>query len=103
MPGRNQRRVGLPGGTVVVSSEGLMADLRPYRLLNGGTGEYWFDGHFPATTYDAILAANEHTDFPHRLGQDCGRQRVLSRTVPTRWRGVYGNPGNQDGLAALDS
>jgi len=30
--------VGLPGGTVVVSSEGLMADLKPYRLLNGGTG-----------------------------------------------------------------
>ena len=55
--------VGLPGGTVVVSSEGLMADLKPYRLLNGGTGEYWFDGHFPAATYNAIIAANEHTDF----------------------------------------
>lgn len=55
--------VGLPGGTVVVSSEGLMADLKPYRLLNGATGEYWFDGHFPAATYDAIIAANEHTDF----------------------------------------
>jgi uridine phosphorylase len=55
--------VGLPGGTVVVSSEGLLADLRPYRLLNGGTGEYWFDGHFPADTYNAIIAANEHTDF----------------------------------------
>ena len=40
--------VGLPGGTVVVSSEGVMADLKPYRLLNGGTGESWFDGHFPA-------------------------------------------------------
>ena len=55
--------VGLPGGTVVVSSEGLMADLKPYRLLNGGAGEYWFDGHFPADTYNAIIAANEHTDF----------------------------------------
>ena len=55
--------VGLPGGTVVVSSEGLMADLRPYRLLNGGTGEYWFDGHFPSATCDAIIAANEYTDF----------------------------------------
>jgi uridine phosphorylase len=55
--------VGLPGGTVVVSSEGLMADLRPYRLLNGGTGEYWFDGHFPAESCNAIIAANEHTDF----------------------------------------
>ena len=27
--------VGLPVGTVVVTSEGLMADLKPYRLLNG--------------------------------------------------------------------
>lgn len=55
--------VGLPGGTVVVSSEGLMADLKPYRLLRGRDGEYWFDGHFPAATYEAIIAANEHTDF----------------------------------------
>ena len=55
--------VGLPGGTVVVSSEGLMADLKPYRLLNGGTGEYWFDWHFPAATSQAIIVANEHTDF----------------------------------------
>ena len=55
--------VGLPGGTVIVSSEGLMADLKPYRLLNGGTGEYWFDGRFPAATSHAIIAANEHTDF----------------------------------------
>ena len=55
--------VGLPGGTVVVSSEGLMADLKPYRLLRGGDGEYWFDGHFPAATYDAIIAANADADF----------------------------------------
>ena len=55
--------VGLPGGTVVVSSEGLLADLRPYRLLRGGEGEYWFDGHFPAATRTAIIAANEDTDF----------------------------------------
>ena len=55
--------VGLPGGTVVVTSEGLMSDLKPYRLLNGGSGEYWFDGHFPAATYDAIINANEHSDF----------------------------------------
>ena len=55
--------VGLPGGTVVVTSEGLMADLKPYRLLNGGAGEYWFDGHFPPDTYNAIIAANEYADF----------------------------------------
>jgi len=55
--------VGLPVGTVVVTSEGLMADLRPFRLLNGGAGEYWFDGHFPAPTAQAIIAANTHSDF----------------------------------------
>jgi uridine phosphorylase len=55
--------VGLPVGTVVVTTEGLMADLKPFRLLNGGTGEYWFDGHFPAATSHAIIAANEYVDF----------------------------------------
>ncbi len=55
--------VGLPGGTVVVSSEGLMADLKPYRLLKGGDGEYWFDGRFPADTRDAILVANDDAEF----------------------------------------
>ncbi|MCV7339891.1 uridine phosphorylase [Mycobacterium haemophilum DSM 44634] len=54
--------VGLPGGTVVVSSEALMADLQPYRLLRGGDGEYWFDGRFPADTHNAIIAANEGID-----------------------------------------
>jgi len=54
--------VGLPGGTVVVSSEGLLADLRPYRLLKGGDGEYWFDGTFPAAVCDAIIAASADED-----------------------------------------
>lgn len=55
--------VGLPGGSVVVTTEGLMADLKPYRLLKGGDGEYWFDGTFPQATNDAIIAANADTDF----------------------------------------
>ncbi|MDQ1305199.1 MAG: uridine phosphorylase [Actinomycetota bacterium] len=50
--------VGLPGGTVVVSSEGVMADLKPYRLLHGGEGEYWFDGTFPASITSAIIEAS---------------------------------------------
>ena len=41
-----------------------MADLKPYRLLNGGTGEYWFDGHFPAETCTAIIEANAGADIP---------------------------------------
>lgn len=50
--------VGLPAGTVVVSTEGLMVDLQPYRVLNGGSGEHWFDCRFPEDTYEAIIAAN---------------------------------------------
>ena len=61
--------VGLPGGTVVVSTEGLMADLRPYRLLRGGAGEYWFDGRFPAATTAAILDANRQAGFPIVAGK----------------------------------
>lgn len=56
--------VGLPGGNVVVSTEGLLADLKPYRLLKGGDGEYWFDGTFPAATHEAILAANADSAIP---------------------------------------
>ncbi len=51
--------VGLEGGTIVVTTEGLMADLQPYRVLNGGLGEYWFDSSFPAEVVEAVLAANE--------------------------------------------
>lgn len=50
--------VGLEGGTIVVTTEGVMADLRPYRVLNGGMGEYWFDSAFPADVAQAVLAAN---------------------------------------------
>lgn len=65
--------VGLPGGTVVVSTEGVMADLAPYRLLNGGYGEYWFDGHFPAGIAADIVAA----------AQGSGIEVVSGRTVAT--------------------
>jgi uridine phosphorylase len=50
--------VGLEGGTVVVTTEALMADLRPYRVLNGGMGEYWFDSAFPTDVAEGIVAAN---------------------------------------------
>lgn len=60
--------VGLPGGTVVVSTEGLMADLRPYRLLRGIDGEYWFDGTFPARVREEILAANADSGIPIQTG-----------------------------------
>lgn len=53
--------VDLPPGTVVVTEDAVMADLKPFRLLKGGDGEYWFDGTFPAATRAAILGANSST------------------------------------------
>jgi len=56
--------IGLPPGSVVVSSEGVMADLRPYRLLQGTTGTYWFDGTFPVAVKESLLAMNSNAGFP---------------------------------------
>jgi uridine phosphorylase len=61
--------VGLPGGTIVVSTEGLMADLKPYRLLDAQGGYHWFEGTFPQTTVDAILAANTQSGIPIATGK----------------------------------
>ena len=61
--------VGLPGGTVVVTTEGVMADLGPYRLLKGGSGEYRFDGSFPADVAEAIVAASAGTGIPVEMGR----------------------------------
>jgi uridine phosphorylase len=63
--------VGLPAGSIVVTTEALMADLQPYRLLKGGDGEYRFDGRFPADVVEALIAANEGS----------GRPMVAGRTV----------------------
>jgi uridine phosphorylase len=56
--------IGIPGGTVVVSEEGVMADLQPYRVLRGADGYTWFDGNFPEATRKAIIAANVGTSVP---------------------------------------
>jgi uridine phosphorylase len=61
--------VGLPGGTVVVTTEGVMADLKPYRLLQGGSGEYWFDGTFPADVVDGVIAASAGSGVPIERGR----------------------------------
>lgn len=61
--------VGLEAGTVVVTTEGLMADLRPYRVLNGGMGEYWFDGQFPQSVVDEVLGANATSGIPITSGK----------------------------------
>jgi uridine phosphorylase len=61
--------VGLPGGTVVVTTDGVMADLKPYRLLKGVSGEYWFDGAFPADVAHGIVAASAGSGIPIELGR----------------------------------
>ncbi|MGB7979570.1 MAG: uridine phosphorylase [Candidatus Nanopelagicales bacterium] len=61
--------VGLPGGTVVVSTEGVLADLKPYRVLDGMAGEHWFDGRFPADVADAIVAASVGSGIPIAAGR----------------------------------
>ncbi|HBM16449.1 MAG TPA: uridine phosphorylase [Lentisphaeria bacterium] len=61
--------VGLEGGTVVVTTDGLMADLKPYRALNGGLGEYWFDGRFPVKIAQDIIDANCDSGIPIAMGK----------------------------------
>ena len=61
--------VGLEGGTVVVTTEGLMADLKPYRLLNGGMGEYWFNSSFPVDIAQAIINANKNSGLNVVMGK----------------------------------
>lgn len=56
--------VDLPPGTMVLTTEALMADLKPFRLLQGGHGEYVFDGTFPAAPRAAIIAANAGNGIP---------------------------------------
>ena len=61
--------VGLPAGTIVVTTEGVMADLKPYRALRAGWGEYWFDGTFPADVAAELLEAAEAVGAPAMLGR----------------------------------
>ncbi len=61
--------VGLAAGSVVVSTEGVMPDLKPFRLLQGGRGEYWFDGRFPRDIASDLRAAGAGGGFPVELGR----------------------------------
>ena len=60
--------VGLEGGTVVVTTEGLMADMKPYRVLVGEREQY-FDGKFPEDIAEDIIEANKDCDFPIAMGK----------------------------------
>lgn len=69
-------RVGTCGGlcapgTVVVSTEGLQADFKPYRLLALGR-EFRFKSGFPARVAEAIIAANAGNGIPMLAGKTVG-------------------------------
>lgn len=61
--------VGLEGGAVVVTTESLMADLKPYRLLNGNIGEHWFNCTFPVNIARDIIDANKKSGLNVVLGK----------------------------------
>ena len=56
--------VGLEPGSVVVTTEALMSDLKPYRVMDGPNGEIEFDPTFPANVVQGILQANALRNFP---------------------------------------
>lgn len=53
--------LGVEPGTVILTTESLQADGRPYRLL-AGEREHYFDGTFPGKTAAAIAEANRSGD-----------------------------------------
>lgn len=61
--------VGLAPGTIVVTTESLMADLKPYRLLDGKGDYHWFDGRFPRAIADDIVHASAGSGIPITLGK----------------------------------
>ena len=60
--------VGLEPGTVVVTTEGLMADMKPYRSLVGEK-EYYFEGQFPFEVAQAIIDASKDSEIPMAMGK----------------------------------
>jgi len=60
--------VGLEGGTVVVTTEGLMADMKPYRVLVGER-EHYFDGDFPKDVAQGIIDASKDSGLPLEMGK----------------------------------
>ena len=61
--------IGLAPGTVVLTSEAVMVDLRPFRVLHGSGGELWFDGRFPAAEIDALTAVARAAGIPVEVGR----------------------------------
>ncbi len=64
--------VGVEGGDVIVTTESLMGDLKPYRLINGGFGEYWFGGEFPPSVISDIINSTNNAKFNVVAGKTIG-------------------------------
>ena len=63
--------VGLKPGSVVLSTESLLADLKPYRLFVAGE-EYYFDPKFPEKCIEEIIEANTKEDINIVKGKTIG-------------------------------
>lgn len=61
----------VPPGTVVVSSAGVQADFKPYRLLSLGK-EVTFNSNFPVEITNEIIAANQDAGFSIVAGKTVG-------------------------------
>ncbi len=60
--------IGIEPGTVVISTEAVMADLRPFRVMRGADGEHVFESHFPIATVTE-LARHRRDDVPMVTGR----------------------------------
>ena len=56
MRGGTSGGLGLTAGTLVISTEGLQVDLKPYRIFDRGQ-EYYFNASFPETVVHELTAA----------------------------------------------
>lgn len=65
--------IGLAPGTVVISTEALMSDLRPFRIMRGAHGEELFTSGFPEHTSAAIEALSAPGTGQRNIGVVAGR------------------------------
>ena len=95
--------VGLPGGTVVVTTEGVMADLRPYRLLQGGIRGVLVRQHASRPTWrEAIVAASAGTGIPIELGRTVAGNEFFLEQFRLDGAVCMETARVEDGLAGVD-
>ncbi len=61
--------IGVPGGTVVITTEAITAALAPYRLADGRGGIIEFDSTYPRAIADELAAIGARLGVPTTLGR----------------------------------